>query len=233
MQCSCTNLADYYREKMNLFLQETYFLDFSSPEIQELVSDLKYLRASQKVKAKALYLKVRDGFRYNPYKISLHEKEYRASYFATQKENHCIGKSVILMAGLRALGIPCKLVLAKVTNHMAVEILTEKLGTNEIAPHGYVSACIDDKWVKCSPAFNKELCELQNLDPLEFNGEEDSIFQEFNKNGKAFMEYHEVYGEYDDVPLDKIQNIFREHYPQLEKHFMGGRLDINSLNQKP
>ncbi len=216
---------------MKLPLQETYFLDFNSPEIQELVSGLKYLRASQKVKAKALYLKVRDGFRYNPYKISLHKEEYKASYFAKQKDGHCIGKSVILMAGLRALGIPSKLVLAKVTNHMAVEVLIKKLGTNEIAPHGYVSVYLEDKWVKCSPAFNKELCELQNLEPLEFNGEEDSMFQEFNSEGKAFMEYQEIYGEYDDVPLDKIQEIFRDHYPQLEKHFLDGRLDINSISK--
>jgi len=111
----------------------------------------------------------------------LKKEEYKASYFATQKEGHCIGKSVILMAGFRALGIPCKLVLAKVTNHIAVEVLTKKLGTNEIAPHGYVSVFLEDKWVKCSPAFNKELCELQNLDPLDFNGEEDSIFQEFDR----------------------------------------------------
>jgi len=213
-------------------LKETYFLDHSSAEIEELISEFKYKRCSQKVKAVLLYNKVRDGYRYNPYKISLKREEYRASYFATLKDGHCIGKSVILMAGLRALGIPCKLVLAKVTNHIAVEVLTKKLGTNEIAPHGYVSVFLEDKWVKCSPAFNKELCELQNLEPLDFKGEEDSIFQEYNRDGKEFMEYQEVYGEFDDVPLEKIKEIFNAHYPQFEKHFVDGRLDIGSLSKE-
>ena len=91
-----------------------------------------------------------------------------------------IEKAIVLIACLRALGVPARLRLAKVTNHIAVERLTERLGTNVLTPHGMVDVFLNGKWVKATPAFNKELCEKCDVEPLEFDGTEDSMFQEFN-----------------------------------------------------
>ena len=202
---------------MKEFLQPTHFFNYNSKEIQELIAPFTTTTLTDVEKAQALYLKVRDGWRYNPYHISVDPKNFVASTLTTKKDGHCIEKAIILIAGLRALNIPARLRLAKVTNHIAVERLTARFGTNVLTPHGMVDVYLNGKWVKATPAFNKELCELTNVEPLEFDGEHDSVFQEFNSNGHRFMEYLADYGYFDDVPLDFMKSNIQEHYPTIFK----------------
>ncbi|WP_420315848.1 transglutaminase-like domain-containing protein [Ekhidna sp.] len=197
-------------------LESTYYFDLEHPAIQELVAEFKNPNLSEIEKAKQFYLKVRDGWRYNPYDIKFRKEALRSSYIAQKDHGHCIDKSILYISGLRALGIPAKLHLAKVKNHIAVERLIEKFGTNELTPHGMVDVYLNGKWVKATPAFNQELCQLTGVEPLEFNGEEDSIFQEYNEKGKEFMEYLDDYGSFSDVPLDFIERNMKENYPKLE-----------------
>ena len=110
--------------------------------------------------------------------------------------------------------------VAKVSNHIATERLEEKLGTNELAPHGLVDVFHNQKWVKCSPAFNKELCAMYNVDVLNFDGSQDSILQEYNKDHSKFMTYLEDYGHFEDVPLERIKDIFRTNYPALYQEYV-------------
>ncbi|MEQ9468356.1 MAG: transglutaminase-like domain-containing protein [Ekhidna sp.] len=194
----------------------TYYFDYDHPIIQRLVSEFGHAELSDLEKAKQLYLKVRDGWRYNPYDISFNKEFLKSSNIAQKNHGHCIDKSILYISGLRALGIPAKLHLAKVKNHIAVERLTEKFGTNELTPHGMVDVFLNGKWVKATPAFNQELCRLTGVEPLEFDGTEDSIFQEFSNDGKEFMEYLEDYGSFDDVPIEFIQQNMKENYPKLE-----------------
>ncbi|MEQ8907495.1 transglutaminase-like domain-containing protein [Ekhidna sp.] len=196
--------------------KSTYFFDYESPEIQALIAEFKAPDLSDQEKAAGLYLKVRDNWRYNPYDISFRKEALKASNIARKDHGHCIDKSVLYIAGLRALGIPAKLHLAKVKNHIAIERLTEKFGTNELTPHGMVDVFLNEKWVKATPAFNQELCRLTGVEPLEFDGSEDSIFQEYNQEGKEFMEYLDDYGSFDDVPLDFIERNMKENYPKLK-----------------
>ncbi len=197
------------------FISPTYYFDYESNEIEEIVQEFRTDALSTKEKAKQLYLKVRDAYRYDPYFLSFSKEHFKASYLAKQKKGHCIDKSIILIAGLRLLGIPARIHLAKVKNHIGVERLTEKFGTNELTPHGMVDLLLDGKWLKVSPAFNKSLCEMCNVEPLDFDGENDSIFQEFNDEGIEFMEYLEDYGHFEDVPLEFMEANAREHYPHI------------------
>jgi len=197
----------------SIYLKETFFFDYSSPQIQNMVEDFRDLSDTQKIEQ--LYLKVRDGWRYNAYTIGLTEGHYKASTILEKPEAHCIDKAILYIAGLRALGIPARLRLAKVSNHIAAERLEAKLGTNELAPHGLVDVYCKDQWKKCSPAFNKELCDMYHVDVLDFDGTEDSILQEYNKDRKKFMSYLDDFGHFEDVPLDYIKHIFKSHYPQL------------------
>ena len=141
-----------------VYLKDTFFFDYRSPQIQNLISGLGDLQCN-KAKIEQLYLKVRDGWRYNPYNIGLTEDHYKASNIIDKNEAHCIDKAIIYIAGLRALKIPARLRLAKVSNHIATERLEKKLGTNELAPHGLVDVLYKGEWKKCSPAFNKSLCD--------------------------------------------------------------------------
>jgi len=216
----CINLKEYLVLMQAEYLKETFFFDYRSPHIQDLISEFKSLD-SDKEKISGLYLKVRDTWRYSPYHIGFTDKHYKSSYISTKVEAHCLDKSILYVSGLRGLDIPARLRLAKVSNHIATERLEEKLGSNEIAPHGLVEVYFEGEWAKCSPAFNKELCDMYNVAPLEFDGCKDSVFQEYNRDSEKFMEYLEDYGSFSDVPLDFIKNTFKESYPKLYELYKG------------
>ena len=197
-------------------LASTYYLDFDHVRIQELIADLKKEKAvSDQKKAVALYLIIRDGWRYDPYKINLSREHFKASRIAGKSSGNCVEKSILLIACLRGLGIPARLQLGKVKNHIAVERLIEKFGSNELTPHGMVNVYLNGQWLKVSPAFNASLCERFRVEPLEFDGENHSFLQQYNREGSLFMEYLEDYGPFEDVPVDFIKQNIREHYPHI------------------
>lgn len=200
-------------------LSSSYYYDFESDVIQNLVTEFRLEELSDKEKAIGLYMKVRDKWWYNPYVISLKKEDYRASWLVGRKHGHCIDKAIILIAGLRALGIPARISLSKVKNHIAVDRLTDLLGTNELTPHGNVAIFLNEKWVKVTPAFNIDLCRMINVAPLDFDGENDSIFQSFNNAGTQFMEYLDDYGDFDDFPLDFVVENMKENYPRVKELF--------------
>jgi transglutaminase-like putative cysteine protease len=210
------------------YLTPTYFFDFEHENIQNFLQGFQSNSLSQKEKAVQVYLKIRDGWRYNAYQINFNKEAFRASVIAQRSEGHCIDKAILLTTCLRGLGIPARVHLAKVKNHIAVEILTEKFGTNELTPHGMVDVFLAGKWVKSSPAFNASLCGKCNVATLDFDGESDSIFQEYNRDGNEFMEYVEDYGHFEDLPFDFILQNMKEHYGQFFNRSEGQvRLDIS------
>ncbi len=197
------------------YLSTTYFFDYESTAIQELISEFKTDSLSDKEKAIQLYKMVRDTWRYDPYNFRFSKEHFVASSISKKTKGHCIDKSILLITFLRAVGIPARLHLGKVKNHIAVDQLTEKFGTNELTPHGMVNVFLNNKWLKLSPAFNPSVCRMSKVAPLEFDGENDSFLQEFNSQGNVFMEYIDDYGFFDDVPVAFIKNNAKEHYPDI------------------
>ena len=197
------------------YLSPTNYFDFDHNAIQNLISEFKTDTLSDKEKAIGLYIKVRDDWRYDPYNISLLKEKYKSSHIAQKASGNCVEKSIVLIAGLRALGIPARLHLGKVKNHIAVERLTEKFGSNELTPHGMVNVYLNNKWLKISPAFNASLCRKLNVEPLAFDGENHSFLQAYNREGSKFMEYTDDYGYFDDVPLDFMAENIKKHYPHI------------------
>lgn len=216
------------------YLKENDNFDYSSVGIQNLIkniengtSDLNPIDFAIKA-----YYYIRDAWPYNPYRISLIEKDWRASEICTHKSGHCLDKAVLLISVLRAKNIPARLGLAKVKNHIAVADIIKKFGNDVLVPHGYVELYLNGKWVKATPAFNKTLCEKLNVAPLEFDGKNDSLFQAFDNLGNlAFMEYLEDYGVFDMVPLAYIFELMKDTYPVLRKKNieLGMVLNLNEL----
>lgn len=202
------------------YTEATYFIDYEHPTIQQLVEPYKAL--SEREKIKQYYSKVRDGWRYNPFDIRLEKEHYRSSNIAQKKVGHCIDKAILYVSGLRALGVPARIHLAKVSNHIATERLEAILGTNELAPHGLVDVYHEGQWVKCSPAFNKELCDIYHVDALDFDGTQDSVMQEYNRDQEKFMSYLEDYGHFEDLPYDHIIHIFKSNYPDVYQRWIKG-----------
>jgi transglutaminase-like putative cysteine protease len=112
----------------------------------------------------------------------------------------------------RACGIPSRVGFADVRNHLATKQLLEYLGSDIFSYHGFMEFYLEGKWVKATPAFNKELCHRAKVSPLEFNGREDSIFHPFNEEKKLFMEYVDDHGTFADIPVDQIVDAWKEKY---------------------
>jgi transglutaminase-like putative cysteine protease len=163
-------------------------------------------------KAIKLYYAVRDGIWYDPYIPFYRPEHYRASNVLKRGRAFCIGKACLLCALGRACGIPSRIGFADVHNHLATKQLIDYLGSNIFSYHGFMEFYLDGKWVKATPAFNKELCRKAKVTPLEFNGREDSIFQPYNEEKKLFMEYITDHGTYADIPVDQIVDAWKAVY---------------------
>ncbi len=196
-------------------LAPTYFLDCDNPEIISYANAHKGNGSTDREKAVSLYYAVRDGFRYNPYHLRMKPAELTAGAVLKQGDGHCIDKAILLATCARAVGIPSRLEFADVKNHISSEKFVEMLRSDVFAMHGITQLFIDGRWVKCTPAFNIELCTLFNVEPLEFDGRNDSLFHEFDKNENKFMEYVAQHGVFDDFPREYFVGVMILNYPHL------------------
>jgi len=164
-------------------------------------------------RAVALTLAVRDGFRYDPYRIDLSTQGMRASTVIEQGFGWCVPKAALLAAVCRAAGIPARVGYADVRNHLSTERMRQSMQTDLYIWHGYADLWIDGAWVKATPAFNIELCQRFGLLPLDFDGRSDSIYHPFDRAGNRHMEYVNQRGVFDDMPLAQIVADFAALYP--------------------
>lgn len=194
-------------------LQPTETIDSDHPDVVEYARNgVEGVGDDPVDVAVALYYKVRDGILYDPY-LPFHRPEcFRASHVLESGRGFCIGKASLLCAAARARGVPTRVGFATVKNHLASPQLLEFLGSDLFVYHAFVEFHLNGDWVKATPAFNKSLCALHNVDPLEFDGREDSLFHAFNREKKQFMEYVARHGSYTDIPVDAIVAEFEKTY---------------------
>jgi transglutaminase-like putative cysteine protease len=204
-------------QRMDIHLQPTAFINSDHSGIIAFAKNAIGSETDQTKKAMLLYVAVRDGFRYDPFRIDLRKHALQASDLLTRDFGYCVEKANFLAAVGRAAGIPTRLGFAKVKNHIGTSKLESFLRTDELVFHGYTEFLLNEKWVKATPAFNKELCKKFNVAPLEFNGVDDSIFQEFNAEGDRYMEYLHDYGQFSDLPFDLYLSELKKHYPHIFK----------------
>lgn len=168
---------------------------------------------TQRERAVALYDAVRDGLRYDPYRIDLSTEGMRASTALRLGHGWCVPKAAVLAAVARAAGLPARVGYADVRNHLSTAKLRETMKTDVFVWHGYTELWIDGAWRKATPAFNLSLCEKFGLLPLAFDGVHDSLYHPFDRAGNRHMEYVRERGSFDDVPLVQIRASFAEVYP--------------------
>lgn len=203
----------------NDYLSATPFFDFDQPVVRQWADDALTGVSDDPISiAKALYLSARDSIHYNPYTFSSNPKTLSASYILGTGESYCIPKAILLGAAARYKGIPSRLGLADVKNHLSSPKLIEWLRSDIFRMHGYIELFLNQRWVKATPAFNTKLCRLMGVEPLEFDGVQDSIFQEYTGGGQQHMEYINEYGTFAEVPFDFIDKNIRQAYPHLFAH---------------
>ena len=199
---------------MNEYLQPAGYIDSAHPAVLSFAGT--HLKGTdQREKAVALYYAVRDVIRYNPFVDFSDRETFRASSVLAADQGFCIGKAALLAASARAAGIPARVGFADVKNHLTSPRLAETMGSDLFVYHGYTDLYLDGKWVKATPAFNLALCQRFRVKPLEFDGREDSIFHPFDEDNRRHMEYLRDRGRFADVPVDTIQQAFREAYPRF------------------
>jgi transglutaminase-like putative cysteine protease len=219
------------------YLKPTSILDSDHPRVVEFAREAIGDCRDPRERAVKLYYAVRDGVLYDPYSPFYLPEHYRASRVLEKGRGYCVSKACVLCAVGRAGGIPSRIGFATVKSHLATTNLMKYLGSNLFVYHGYTEFHLEGKWVKATPAFNKELCHRHKVAPLEFDGREDSLFQEYDNANHRYMEYLGYHGSHADLPLEELLAAWDETYGKervrtwieaLEKAGEGGELDFFS-----
>jgi len=207
-------------------LAPTALIDSDHPAVIEFAT--RHASGSSDIeRAVALYYAVRDGFRYDPYRIDFRPEGMRASAVLANGYGWCVPKAALLAAVCRAVTIPARVGYADVRNHLSTERMRQMMGTDVFYWHGFTEILLEGQWVKATPAFNVELCDRFGLRTLEFNGREDSLYHAFDREGQRHMEYVAQRGSFDEVPLARIVADFANLYPAWRPYLNGlGKSDF-------
>lgn len=193
-------------------IAETEFLDHSSSEVQNFVDRAVDGATDQAV---ALYYAVRDRIMYEVYGADLSREGLRASAIIRRGQGFCVHKSIVYAAACRAVGVPSRIVLADVRNHLASPRLRELVGGNVFRFHALNSVLVRGAWVRATPVFNRTLCRLYGITPLEFDGTADSVYHPFDSRGRRHMEFLHEHGEFDEFPYELVVDGIRAAHPRL------------------
>ena len=190
------------------------FIDSADVSVQEFAKKAAEGAGDDVSRAVKLYYAVRDEVLYDPYCSGEERLYFRASDCLGAKRGFCIPKAALLAAAARSIGIPARVAYADVRNHLSTKKLLELMGGDLFIWHSFTELFLEERWVKATPAFNLSLCERFGVHPLEFDGRHDSLFHEFDREGRRHMEYVRERGSYPDVPYGTIIADFRKTYPR-------------------
>lgn len=198
----------------------TEFLDHDATAVAEFVrrtlgEPAQRTELSPTEVAVRLYYAVRDGIRYQVYGADLSRTGLRASEVLNRGTGLCLHKSIVYAAALRAVGIPSRLILTDVRNHLTSPRLAELIGGDVFHYHCLASVHFTGRWVKATPVFNRLLCRLYGITPLEFDGKTDSLYHAYDMQGRRYMEFVHWHGEFDDLPYETVIEGMRRQHPRL------------------
>jgi len=200
---------------MTPYLAPGRFVDSDSPAVIAYAKQHAGDTSDARPAALRLYSAIRDGIIYDPYVDLADPANYRASGVLAAGRAFCVGKSALLAACARVIGIPARPGFADVRNHLTSPRFYEKAKTDKFIWHSYTELYLDGRWVKATPAFDRALCDRLGLKTLEFDGKTDSLLQPFDRSGRQHMEYLNDRGAFADVPFDTIKADFVTYYPSL------------------
>ncbi|RJQ75786.1 transglutaminase domain-containing protein [Pseudonocardiaceae bacterium YIM PH 21723] len=195
----------------------TEFLDYETPAVRKFVAEAipDETGMTDIDKAVALYYAVRDGIHYEVYGADLSRTGLRASSILEAGFGFCVHKAIVYAAAVRSMGIPCRITYGDVRNHLASDRLRKLVGGDIFRYHSLNSVYLDGKWVKATPVFNKLLCRLYQIKPLDFDGRQDSLYHPHDQLGRRHMEFLRMHGDFDDVPYERVVEGIRQAHPLL------------------
>lgn len=214
------------------YLQSSEFFDFHKSIVKNKAVEITEGCKSDVEKAKALFYWVRDNIKYNmKLFIPKVKNNFKASKTIRKGQGFCVSKSILLSTLARAVGIPARIHLVDLINHLVSDKVTELMGTNIMHFHGFSELLIDGKWVKLTPSFDQETAIKGGFLPFcEFDGKNDAVFPTQDINGNPFGEYVGDRGIHAGLPLDEIDRVFQEKY-HIYKKYLGGSKKIKDIKE--
>lgn len=197
------------------YLASTPMIDADHPAVAAYARERAAGAADPVQAAVRLFYAVRDDLRYDPYRVRVDVDSMRASSALAARRGWCVSKASLLVACCRSIGIPARMGFSDVRNHLSTARMRETMQTEVFYWHGYASVRLAERWVKATPAFNRELCEKFGMLPLEWDGRGDSLYHAFDREGRRHMEYVREHGEFADIPLDRMRETWQREYAQL------------------
>jgi transglutaminase-like putative cysteine protease len=222
-------------EDLGIYLRPTRFIDSDHPAVIAFSQAATGGAGRDRDRAIRIFYAVRDQIKYDPYCLDLSRDKFKASKVLGKKAGYCVEKALLLVAAARSLGIPGRLRFADVRNHLTTARLKEIMKTDLFIYHGYTEMFLNGRWVKATPTFNLSLCERFGVKPLDFDGEHDAIFHEFDRKGNRHMEYVHDHGPFADLPYDLIMDTFRKHYPiyfTQDESALAGDFEAEALRER-
>jgi len=198
---------------MDKFLNPTYFINSDSDFVKKTANNIISNGVNKREKAIKLFYWTRDEIKYDAHSLSSMRRRYKASAIIEKGQGWCVQKAVVLAALARVVDIPARLHFADIQNHQTPEKMKGKMGTDIFLYHGYTDLYLDGKWVKTTPAFNKELCDKFGYKTVEFDGIHDAILPSTTLNGEKYVEYLNDRGTDHELPFKEIFRTFYDYYP--------------------
>ena len=133
------------RMSLDPMLQETPLLDYSTDAIQTLITDREWMSMTPSKRAEAVYEFVRTeiAFGYNS------DDTLSASKVLQEGYGQCNTKTTLLMALLRAVGLPCRFhgftIHKSLQRGIVPEVIYPLAPTNIL--HSWVEVSLEGKWV--------------------------------------------------------------------------------------
>ena len=213
-------------EDISIYLQPTEFFDFNKKSVSKKAVEITDGLKTEGEKAVALFYWVRDEIKYNMLTYIPNVKaNFRASVTLRRMNGFCVSKSILLSSFARAIGIPARIHLVDLINHLISQKVIDWMGTNIMFVHGYSEFYLNGKWVKLTPSFDpKTAIKGKFLPMVEFDGENDAVFPKYDNEGNQFGEYVADRGVHADLPLEDIDKIFEEKYPFYSLYKKGNNL---------
>ena len=210
-------------EDLSIYLQPNEFFDFNKKSVMNKTIEITNGLKSEKEKAIALFYWVRDEIKYNMALFVPKVKNYFiASKTIRRREGFCVSKSILLSTLARAVGIPARIHLVDLINHLISQKVIDFMGHNVMYFHAYSEFYLNNKWVKLTPSFDQQTAIRGRFLPMvEFDGENDAVFPPYDVNGNKFGEYVGDRGVHADLPLDEIDRLFQEKYKMYREQLSG------------
>ncbi|MFX1314484.1 MAG: transglutaminase family protein [Promethearchaeota archaeon] len=210
-------------EDLSIYLQPNEFFDFNKETVSNKAYEITDGLKNQKEKAIALFYWVRDEIKYNMALFIPKVKNYFiASKTIRRHEGFCVSKSILLSTLARAVGIPARIHLCDLINHLVSQKVIDYMGHNVMYYHGYSEFYLNGKWLKLTPSFDQQTAIRGKFLPMvEFDGENDAVFPPYDVNGNLFGEYVKDRGVHANLPLDDIDKLFQEKYKMYKTYLKG------------